>query len=309
MKKNDMVGGIKSVRIWLGIKFRTLLLSFLLALSNIETQFFRNVGRKMGMGGGVITKMLIRSTLLDKMFQGKHDEKYVQEFYEILRKADNFMKKTTPHKIGVSADTYAKTYGKKDKHGRRYEHFGFFDEKHKYYGKTLEEVFQIELEERRTKDDNYELIMVINNKPVDVGLSQIMDVVDSVKDRDGTIKHIFNNSLQKSKQHKFPIKIARKNEACLNKIEELAEFLHIKHIAFEKRRFEFFIPLKYGTINFNETSNVFKDLINVDEIFTKNDYGELTGYGVDVFVKRFLHNNMYDVFRFDGYEMEKIGTY
>lgn len=278
----------------------------MISLSNIEIQVFSSFGGKTKMGGGVITKMLFRSTLLEKLFQGKHDEKYVRQFYEILKKADAFTKKSNPHKMGVSADTYAKTLGKKDKFGRRYDHFGFFDEKHKYYGKTLEEVFKIELEERKTKDDGYKLIHIVNNKPIDAGLSKITDVVSEFVDEKGEIKYIVNDIQQKSKQHTFPIQIVRENKKCINKIEQLTDFLHIKLITHNLRRFEFFIPLKYKTHEFADDSAVIKDILNTKEIYIRDEYNELTGYSVTKFVKRFKHNNMYEVFRFDGFEMEKI---
>lgn len=287
---------------------RVIFISIMITLSNIEVQMFKSLGGKTKIGSGAITKMLFRNTLLEKLFQGKHDEKYVQRFYEILRKADEFMRKSTPHKLAVSADTYAKTLGKEDKYGRKYDHFGFFDETHKYYGKTLEEAYQLELEERRTKDDKYELIDVINNKPIDVGLSKIGDVIEEIKDSNGRIKYVVNDLHQKSKQLKFPIQIVRDDDKCINKIEHLSEFLHIKRKPFEYRRFEFFIPLKYKTHKYDINHKIIKDIINIKEIYTRDKYNELTGYGINSFINRFIHNDMYDVFRFDGFEMKKIST-
>jgi ribosome-binding protein aMBF1 (putative translation factor) len=301
-----MIKIIKNIYEWVTRKLRMILLSLLIGISNVELQIFKSSGNKSSFGGGVITRMLYRSTLLEKLVQGKHDEQYVQKFYEILKKADNFMRKSTPHKLGVSADTYAKTLGKKDKYGRRYDHYGFFDEKHKHHGKTLEEVFEIELEERRTKDDNYKLIKVIDNKPLDVGLSKVVDVVREVKDKDGKVVYLVDDLNKKSKLHKFPIIVIRKNKNCTNKIEELTEFLHIKEKFFDHKRFEFFIPLKFKTHTFNDDDKIIKDILNVDEFYVRDDYGELIGYSIKKFIKRFKHNDIYDVFRFDGIEMKKI---
>jgi len=300
------MGRIKQSIDWMGKKVRTLFLSLVLALSNVEIQVFKAVGGKSQMGGGIITKMLFRSRLLENFFAGKHDEKYVQQFYEILKKADAFLKNSTPHKLGASADTYAKTLGKKDKYGRRYDHFGFFDDKHKHSGKTLGEVIELETEERRTKDDDYKLIRIVNNYPKDVGFSKVGDVIKKVKDKDGKYKHIMIDTEVKSKKHEFPINVVRKKEKCVNKIEHLSEFLHIKEIAFEYRRFEFFIPKKYKTTEYQTNDKVVQDILNINEFYVKDDYGELTGYVIQKFVKRFIHNDAYDVFRFDGIEMEKI---
>ena len=74
------------------------------------------------------------------------------------------MRKATPHQMAVAADKHGSNYGLKDQYGRRYEHYGFFDSKHKHAGKTLGEVFALDMEEKRTKDDDYELLYIFNNK-------------------------------------------------------------------------------------------------------------------------------------------------
>lgn len=296
---------IKGIRDWVLRKFRAFVLSLMLAMSNIEVEMFKFVGAKTPTGG-IITKFLIRSRLLENFFLGRYDEKYVQKFYEILKKADVFMRNSTPHKIAVSADTYAKTLGK-TKYGRNFDHFGFFDEKHKHHGKTVAEVIELELEERRTKDDDYKIIQIINNKPIDVGLSKIDGFIREEKGEDGKVKYISIDTIEKSKKHTFPINIVREGDRCVNKIEQLSEFLHIKKIGFDHRRFEFFIPLKYKTTNYGDEDGVIKDILNIKEIYAKNDYGELTGFAVNKFISRFEHGE-YEVFRFDGIEMEKINN-
>lgn len=296
---------MKKIFFWIKNKIRVAIFYLILATSNLEIQIFRSVGKKSRMSGGIITKMLFRSRLLEKFFQGKYDEQYTQKFYELLKKSDLFIKNSSPHKIGATADLHTPNYGKKDKYGRRYEHYGFFDEKHKHHGKTLSEVLEIELEERRTKDDNYKILEIINNKPIEVGLSQITDVVKEIKKKDGKKEYIVVDTIEKSKKFKFPIMVARDNQKCVNKIEHLTEFLHIKKIAFEFRRFEFFIPLKFKTMDFSDDTSVIKDILNIKEFYIKNDYGELTGYAVKKFIERFEHAS-YEVFRFEGIEMKKI---
>lgn len=291
---------------WITHKLRVFLFYILIAISNLEVQIFKSTGGKNSFGGGVITRMMYRSSILEKLAQGRHDEQYVKQFYEILRKADEFMRKSSSHKIAVSADSHVRMLDDKDKYGRRYGHYGFFDEKHKHHGKTLQEVFEIELEERRTKDDDYKLIKVIDNKPIDAGLSKITDVVKEYKNKEGKIIYLVDDMSKKSKQFKFPIVVAREDDGCINKIEELTEYLHIKEKFLNNRRFEFFIPIKFKTTTFKNDSKVIKDILNINEFFVKNDYGGLTGYSIKNFVKRFEHNNMYEVFRFDGFEMEKI---
>ena len=288
------------------IKLKIAFLYFIFALARVEMQTLRFFGNK-DRTGGVITRFAYRSGVLEKLHQGKYDEKYVEQFYEILKKADRFMRKSTPQKFSISADKHVRVLlDGSDISGIKEDHFGFFDENHKYYGKTIEEVLELEFEERRIKDDDFKLIQIINNKPIEVGLSQITEVVKETKDKDGKIQYIVDNKNKTSKKFTFPIQIIRKDNNCLNKIEELTEFLHIKFIGFDHRRFEFFVPFKFKTHEYDDDSKVIKDILNINEIFTKDEYENYTGFGINKFVKRFNHNDLYEVFRFDGYEMEKI---
>lgn len=276
------------------------------------------------------TRKLHHNPILEKFYAGQSDEKYTKDYYEVLKKIDGFIKKSTPRKMATTADKHGvATYGKKDKWGRRYEHFGFFDEKSKHSGKTLAEVLAIETEERRTKDDEYELLYIFNNHPIEVGLADIMNVVeksgnkveesigDTFKDSNGNLvscnydivesdEYQVMDIANKSKLFKFPIKVQRDNEYVVNKIEQLTEFLHIKKIGFEYRQLEFFIPLKFKTDKLDENSEIFKEITNIKSIFVRNDYGELMGFGIIEFKKRIKYNDTYDVLLFQGIEMETM---
>ena len=116
----------------------------------------------------------IRSQLLQKFEQGQRDEKYVQDYYELLKKADKFMRNATPHQKAAAADRWGMNVGLKDRHGRRYDHVGFFDDKHKHAGKTIKEVLEAEMLERRTKDDDYELLAIINNDQLKPDCQKLM---------------------------------------------------------------------------------------------------------------------------------------
>ena len=93
------------------------------------------------------------------------------------------------------------------------------------------------------------------------------------------------------------------------KIEQLAEFMHIKKIGFDHRQLEFFIPLKFKTVDVLEDSQVFKDIINVDYVYVKDAYGELGGFNVQEFTKRIVHNNTHEVWKFHAIEMETVKQY
>ena len=106
-------------------------------------------------GDKKIQRMLHRNQTLEKFYAGKTDEKYVREYYEILKKADKFIRTATPYQMALAADKHGSSYAQKDPRGKKYEHFGFYDEKHRHTGKTIGEVLIKEYEERRLKDDDY----------------------------------------------------------------------------------------------------------------------------------------------------------
>ena len=250
-------------------------------------------------------RMRHRNQLLEKFYAGQTDEKYVKDYYEVLKKADKFIRTATPHQMAIAADKHGTSYGMKDRWGRRYEHYGFFDGKHKHSGKTLAEVLALEFEERRTKDDDLEIIYIFNNKPIEVGLAKVIDVVEK---KEGSVDEYEVFDMQKkSKQFQFPIKVSRENPDVVNKIEELTEFLHIKKIGFEYRQLEFFVPLKFKTTEFDEDSDVFKEIIDIQQVYLNDEYGQLMGFTVNKYIKRINYNDTHEVLKFEGIQMEMVG--
>jgi hypothetical protein len=195
----------QKIVLWTYIKIHTILIYISIALYNTETEILKADPNDLQERDKKETRKLHRNQLLEKFYQGQTDEKYVQDYYELLKKADKFIRTATPHKVAVAADKYHMNYGQKDQYGRRYEHYGFFDGKHKHSGKTLAEVLAMEFEERRTKDDDLEILYIFNNKPIEVGLAKVMDVIEKKK---GSLDEYEVLDMQKkSKQFQFPIKI------------------------------------------------------------------------------------------------------
>jgi hypothetical protein len=307
-----MIDFLKKIYYWCYIKIHSIIINagitIGLILYRTEVDLspeFNDINEK----GKRETRKLHRNPLLEKFYAGKTDEKYVKDYYELLKKADKFMRTATPHQMAVAADKYGTSYGMKDIYGRRYEHYGFFDEKHKHAGKTLGEVFIMELDERRTKDDDYPLLHIFNNKPVEVGLVNIMDVLEKPDKENSEFEYQVVDVFRKSKQFTFPIKIERENKDCINKIEQLTEFLHVKKIGFEYRQLEFFIPLKFNTSGVTDQSDIFKEISDIKEVFVKGDYGELKGFGIIKYLKRINYNNTHEVWKFEGIEMENVGVH
>lgn len=290
-----------------------------IALFNTEAEILKADPNDLDERNNHTQRMRSRNQVLEKFYAGQTDEKYVKDYYEILKKADKFMKNATPNELAVATNkTLVFNKGnnsfkidenyrsnKKDKWGRRYEHYGFFDDKHKHAGKTLGEVLALEFEERRTKDDNYEMLYIFSNRPVEVGLKDVFDSIGKKTKGDEVIDIVDINKA--SKQFKFPIIIIRENQECRNKIEELTEFLHVKKVGFEYRQLEFFIPLDFKTDEHDENSEIFKDIIDFQQIFIRDDYGELIGFGIEKFVKRIKYNDTHEVLKFYGNEMENMG--
>ncbi len=303
-RKAMIKGGVfPRLVIWLYIQIHSIFIRIGIALHNTEADI---LSARDGYSEKDKSKIkYIRSPLLQKFDAGVRDEKYVKDYYELLKKVDRFIRKATPREMAVAADKHGTNYGMKDQYGRRYEHYGFFDEKHKHKGKTIGEVIALEFEERRTKDDDYELLHILNNRPIEVGLANIMDILEKHDDINADFEYKVVDVFKKSKQFQFPIKINRVIES-VNKIEQLTEFLHIKKIGFDYRQLEFFIPLKFKTINVEEGSDIFNDLININNLYVKDEYGELMGFSINKFAKRIVYNDTHEVWKFEGLEMQNI---
>ena len=294
----------QNIILWIYLRIHSIMFAISVALFNTEQEILKADPNSLDERNNYTQRMRRRNQLLEKFYAGKSDEKYVREYYEILKKADKFIRTATPHQMAVAADKYGTSYGMKDRYGRRYEHYGFFDDKHKNTGKTLGEVLATEFEERRTKDDDYEILYIFNNKPIEVGLAKVFDVVEKKEGSDDVFE--VRDLENQSKQFQFPIKIERENKEAINKIEELTEFLHVKKIGFEYRQFEFFVPLKFKTSELDEDSDIFKEIIDIKEIFIRDEYGELMGFTVNKYNKKIIYNDTHEVLKFEGIEMQMV---
>jgi hypothetical protein len=293
----------KTIYFWIYIKIHTILINISLALHNTEIEVLKANPNDLQERDKRETRKLHRNPVLEKFLQGQTDEKYVKDYYELLRRADKFMRNATPRQMAVAADKYGTNYGMKDQYGRTFEHYGFFDEKHKNAGKTLAEVLEKEYKERRTTDDDLELIYIFNNKPIMAGIAKFYDAIEKSKTDNTQFEVTAVKSLE------FPLKIERENNNVVNKIEQLTEFLHIKKIGFEYRQLEFFIPLKFHTSELPEGSEIFKEIINIKEVYMRDEYGQLHGFAILKYLKRINHKDTHEVLKFEGIEMESVGIH
>lgn len=299
-----MIKKIKKIFWKIVLFFNTVFINIAISLYNTEQELLKPNSLDVDEKDKKNHRMLHRNPVLEKFYQGQTDKKYVKEYYEILKKADLFIKKSDYTKYGATADKHGMSYGKKDKWGRRYEHYGFFDPKSKNYGKTLQEVIDEERENRRTKDDNYEIINICNNQKIVGGLN---DTFDLLKENNNG-EFVLSNVLDQIQNDKFPVKILRNDDEVINKIELLTDFVHVKRIDDEHRQLEFFVNLKFGTDKYDDDSQVIKDLININNVWTYNDYGELNSYKVLNYKKRIKYNDTHEVFKFFCKEMSVINN-
>lgn len=283
--------------------FISILIRISLSLKNVEDELKAHASDLFG-SKKKEHKKRSNNPVLNKMEQGQTDEKYVQQYYEILKKADEVVRSTNPDKAAMMADKHGVNIGAKDRWGMRWDHHGFLDPKHKHYGKTLKEIRDLEITERKQTEDNYPVVAMFSNK-TELSFVQATKVLKTEND-----SFYIPELHEMAKMQKFPLKIVRKIEA-INRIEQLVEFVHVKSITSQHFIVEMFIPIKFKLSSVDMESEVFNELIEIDQIWFKDDYGDSHAYRITEFYKKGKHQEyiddktkeekyMYDVLKFNG---------
>ena len=127
----------QNIFLWIYLKIHSILINISIALYNTEVEILKANPFDLKEGDKRIQRMRHRNQLLEEFYAGKKNDKYTELYYDILKKSEKFIKTASPHKMAVAADKYHTSYGMKDQYGRRYEHYGFFDEGHRYSGKCI----------------------------------------------------------------------------------------------------------------------------------------------------------------------------
>jgi len=344
----------EKIFLWfIGVWYK-IIISLSLVLYRSEDDIFRTKPDNINEKNKYNIRMQHRNSFIEMILSGIRQEKIIKDYYEILKKADKFMRNSTPEQIEMSAtkwglnnygktddevknigkvakriqrdkdgkiikskDDKSKSKTRKDKFGRRYEHYGFFDPKSRNYGKTLGDVIRNEITERVTTDDTYPIEFMFTNKSVENGIAKVNEIVETKTDKSNTGFESMNE-YEKALNKKYPLKVIRENETAINKIEQLTEFLHVKQINSKHRVLEFFIPAKYKTFELSEESDIFVELINIKQVWINDEYGELYGFKIKNFRKRILQkieiteNNekiekpIFEVIKLNGEKIEKI---
>ncbi|MFW5847354.1 MAG: hypothetical protein ACOCVF_00345 [bacterium] len=264
---------------WFKNKLQSVLITISLGLIRTENELLKSNYRNLGSKTEQNRRWYSNFSFLQNFAQGQRDEKYVKDFYEILKKTESYLQNADEHTMRVSADKHSKSFGRPDEDGNSHTFFGYFDPKHKYAGKTFKEVESLLLLEKKAIKDDYELAYVVNNKPI--------ENIDSIINKESEL--LTRDELYKLKlQLQFPIKIYRDNDKNINKIEKLTEVLQIKHIGLDLYRLEFIIPIKFKTNTVDEDSDIFKELIDINEIYFKDTFGELIGFKIKNYKERVM---------------------
>jgi hypothetical protein len=170
----------QKIILWTYITIHSIFIKISLALYRTEIDILKANPNITDEAGKKTQRHRHHNQLLEKFYAGQRDEKYVQDYYELLKKADKFKREATPYKYEVAAWKHTGGYyGKNEDYWGRQgnEHLGFFDNKHKHAGKTMKEVMEEEYKERRLDDDGYEILYIYNNKPIEVGLTKAFDTL------------------------------------------------------------------------------------------------------------------------------------
>lgn len=276
----------------------SVLLRISIALKSVEEEI-RETASDLFIGKRKEFKRRSNNPVLRKMEQGETDERYVQQYYEILKKADDIVISTNPDKAAKMADKHGVNIGAKDKWGMRWDHHGFLDPKHKHYGKTLKEIRDLEIQERKQDEDNYPVIAMFTNKS-ELSFVQATKVLKSENDS-FYIPELF----EMAKLQKFPLKIIRKNDV-LNRIEQLAEYVHVKSITSKHFIIEMFIPTKFKLDTLPEDGDVMKELTDIQQVWFSDDYGDKHFYKVTSFYKKTKHQKYLDEKKEEKYKYDVL---
>jgi len=281
---------------WFKKIYQRIFITIGLALSRTENEILKADYRNLSPTQEKQTRWYSRFSFLQNFAQGQRDEKYVQDFYEILKKTEEFLQSADEHKMRVAADKHSKSFGSED-----YQFWGYFDPKHKFAGKTFKEVESLLVLEKKLIKDDYELVNIVNNKPI--------ENTNSFVDKEG--KLITRDEIYKQKlQLEFPLKVFRNNDKIHNKIERLTEVLQVKHIGMGVYRLEFIIPIKFKTNTISDESDIFYELMDVDEVYFNDNFGNLISYKIRVYKERIIikkeNIEFYEVFVFYGEKMNLL---
>src|SRR5208337_3733790 len=160
---------IKKILFKLYLIYHSIMINIGMMLSRSEAQVFIGEANDLDSNHTITQRMPFKNKTMEEFYQGKISEQTLQDYYEILKKADIFIKESTPLKLATTADKLSMNWGREinvdridpnriDRTQDDMMEYSGFDKMHKFYGKTQKEAQEILYKEIGTQDTGYELI-------------------------------------------------------------------------------------------------------------------------------------------------------
>ena len=222
------------------------------------------------------TKM--SSSLLESMRRGEYNAQYVQHFYEVLRRADELVANSTPDEMKMLAERYGMGEAANNSYNMLNE-----DHKKRYGNRSTKDVRKEQILQRVTGDDTYPIDHMIINKRI--------------------LRNVYESAIGQPREYDFSLKVGRKYNT-INKIEELAEYMHVKHLGENQKLLEFYIPKKFKIID-SQHVEALEEVKRFEYVSFSDDYGKRYDYSVKRFYK-ISQNNDYDVLKFNAVEIQNV---
>lgn len=254
------------------------LLKSSLAMKSTEEEIFAPDPAQLQTGQKKEFQKLSSSQLLESLRRGEYNAQYVNYFYEVLRRADDIVANSTPEEMKMLAERYGMGDAAKNSYNMLSEDF-----KSRYGDKDAKQVRKEQLKERVTSDDSYDIDHMVINKR--------------------TLTNVFESAQGAPRKYDFTLKVTRKYQA-VNKIEELSEYMHVKHIGDNHKLLEFYIPKKFGITHMSNL-DALNEIKSFDYVQFSDAYGKQFQYSIKKFYKT-TENNHYDVLKFNAVLIENI---
>jgi hypothetical protein len=220
------------------------------------------------------------SNLLESLRRGDYNAEYVNHFYEVLRRADEIVASSSADEMAMLAEKYGMGSAAQNSYNMLNE-----DQKKRYGGKNSQDIRKEQISQRVTIDDNYQIDHMVINKR--------------------TLKNVFESAIGQPRQYDFTLKVGRRYKTS-NTIEELCEYMHVKHLGENQKLLEFYIPKKYK-IGSVEHSDAMNEVISFEHVSFADQYGKKYEYSIKKFYK-ISENNQYDVLKFNAVIIQNIGV-
>src|SRR5690349_17521257 len=94
----------KKIGLWLYLTAHSFFIRLSISMKNVEEDLLKADPNDLDDRKKQQQQMRHKNPIAQKMVQGQKDEKFVQDFYEVLKKADAFMKNSTPSQMQVAAE-------------------------------------------------------------------------------------------------------------------------------------------------------------------------------------------------------------